>query len=34
MILGYVDDWVIVTSCKAPIRAETRIEETANSVTR
>jgi hypothetical protein len=22
-ILGYVDDWVIVTSSKAPIRAET-----------
>jgi hypothetical protein len=33
-ILRYADDWVIVTSCKAPIRAETRIKEAANSVTR
>jgi hypothetical protein len=33
-ILGYADDWVIVTSSKAPIRAETILKEAANSVTR
>jgi hypothetical protein len=33
-ILGYADDWVVVTSSKAPIRAETRLKEAANSVTR
>jgi hypothetical protein len=33
-ILGNADDWVIVTSSKAPIKAETRIKEAANSVTR
>jgi hypothetical protein len=29
-ILGYADDWVIVTSSKEPIRAVTRLKETAN----
>jgi hypothetical protein len=33
-ILGYADDWVVVTSSKAPIRAETRLKEAANSSTR
>jgi hypothetical protein len=33
-ILGYADDWVIITGSKAPLRAETRIKEAANSVTR
>jgi hypothetical protein len=37
-ILAYADDWVIVTSSNAPIRAETRIKanskQAANSVTR
>jgi hypothetical protein len=32
--MTYADDWVIVTSSKAPIRSETRIKEVANSVTR
>jgi hypothetical protein len=30
-ILGYADDWVIVTNSKAPIRAETRLKKGANS---
>jgi hypothetical protein len=33
-ILGYADDLVVVTSSKAPIRAETWIKEVANSVMR
>jgi hypothetical protein len=33
-ILGYAGFWVIVTSSKALIRAETRIKEAANSFTR
>jgi hypothetical protein len=33
-ILGYADIWVILTSSKAPIRAESRIKEAADSVTR
>jgi hypothetical protein len=33
-VLEYADDWVVVTSSKAPIRAETRLKEEANSVTR
>jgi hypothetical protein len=32
--MGNADDWVVVTSSKTPIRAETRLKETANSVTR
>jgi predicted NBD/HSP70 family sugar kinase len=32
-ILGYANDWVIVISSKAPIRAETRIKKAANNVT-
>jgi hypothetical protein len=33
-ILDYADDWVVVTSSNAPIRAEARIKEAANSVSR
>jgi hypothetical protein len=33
-ILGYTDDWVIEASSNALIRAEIRIKEVANSVTR
>jgi hypothetical protein len=33
-ILGYADDWVVVTSSKAPIRTETKLKEAANSVKR
>jgi hypothetical protein len=33
-VLEYADDWVVVTSSKAPIRAETRLKEPANTVTR
>jgi hypothetical protein len=33
-ILGYADDWVIVTNSKAPIRAETRLKKAANSDTK
>jgi hypothetical protein len=33
-ILGLAYDWVTVTSSKASIRAETRIKEAANSVTK
>jgi hypothetical protein len=33
-ILGYADDWVVVTSSKAPIRAEIRLKQAANNVTR
>jgi hypothetical protein len=33
-ILGYADDWVILTTSKAPIRADTRLKEAANSVKR
>jgi hypothetical protein len=29
-----VEDWVVVTSSKAPIRAETRLKEVANSLAR